>query len=88
MLNNYKMRWTYSALWLGVLMMRVKFEFNRARVESLTFRVELDLESCLLEPSSTRLDSLTFRVELKLESSFDRVLIESSPSSSRVVSFH
>ena len=51
-------------------MMRVEFEFNRARVESLIFRVELELESSLLE------------------SSFDRVLIESSLSSSRVVSFH
>ena len=26
-------------------MMRVEFEYNRARVESLTFRVELELES-------------------------------------------
>ena len=63
------------------------------RIESLTFRVELELESSLLKPSLTRLDSLTFRVELELESnllksSFNRVLIESSPNSSRVVSFH
>ena len=43
--------------------------------------------------SRVRLDSLTFRVELELdsrllESSFDRVLIESNPSSLRVVSFY
>ena len=80
-------------------MMRVEFEFDRVRVESLIFRAELEFESSLLEQSSTRVVNISSRVrsrvELELESSSSssrayssRVLIESSPSSSRVVSFH
>ena len=52
---------------LGVLIMRVEFEFDRVRVESLIFRAELELESSLLEPSSTRLVNISSRVRARVE---------------------
>ena len=62
----------------------LKFIYKIFSSFSRAFRVELRV---------ARLDSLTFRVEFEfesssLESSFDRVLTESSSSSSRVVSSH
>ena len=57
----------------------LKFIYKIFSSFSQAFRVELRV---------ARLDSLTFRVKLELESSFDRVLIESSSSNSRVVSSH
>ena len=44
-----------------------QFEFNRVQVESLIFRTELELESSLLEPSSTRLVNISSRVRARVE---------------------
>ena len=60
---------------------RVRVQLSSSRVINISSRGRV-------YSSRSRLDSLTFRVELELESSFNRVLIESSLSSSRVVSFH
>ena len=73
LMNGFKKRGTKEGFQcllyppLGVLMMRVEFEFNRARVESLTFRVELELELSLLEPSSTRLVNISSRARARVE---------------------
>ena len=48
-------------------MMRVEYEFNGARVELLTFRVELELEPSLLKPSSTRLVNISSRARARVE---------------------
>ena len=48
-------------------MMLVEFEFNSVRVELLIFRVELELESSLLEPSSTRVVNISSRVRARVE---------------------
>ena len=61
-------------------MMRVEFEFNSVRVELLIFRADLELESSLLEPSSTQVVNISSRVRARVEltrvefyPSFDRV---------------
>ena len=66
---------------------------SRGANDASRVRVRLSLSPVVNISSRARLDSLTFRVEFELESSllessFNRVLIKSSPSSSRVVTFH